>query len=71
MNRHCLTRLLAVGVVGAFLLLAGCATDRSSENAWRPNAKNAVAGRDQSAGTQADADSFPSARQVGLEAHQQ
>jgi len=63
MNRHCLTRLIAAGAVGAVLLLAGCATDGSPERPSHPFGKKA---REESASQQGQSDSFPTAQQVGL-----
>ena len=60
LNRCRLTRLIAAGAVGAALFLGGCASEG-------PFAKNANSGRGEPVHSQAKADSFPTAREAGVQ----
>jgi hypothetical protein len=63
MNRHCLARSIIAGAMGALLLLGGCAMEGSPASSSQPFAKK---DRDEAVARQGQADSFPTAKQVGL-----
>jgi hypothetical protein len=62
-NRRRFSRLIAAGLFGAALSLAGCASEGLPAKSSLPFAKNA---RDESIRKQAQSDSFPKAKQAGL-----